>query len=100
MIDQEFEDDPHVEAAKFLLNPDEDRAVDPETQARLEQLLQAAGETFPMFWPYYSVPRHKFQTIFTILRLKTKRDTIIYFDFIQFVCAVLLNVKILRAATL
>lgn len=44
MIDQEFEDDPHqVEAAKFLLNPDEDRAVDPETQARLEQLLQAAG---------------------------------------------------------
>nr|XP_023030075.1 ankyrin repeat domain-containing protein 17-like [Leptinotarsa decemlineata] len=43
MIDQEFEDDPQVEAAKFLLNPDEDRAVDPETQARLEQLLQAAG---------------------------------------------------------
>lgn len=45
MIDQEFEDDPQVEAAKFLLNPDEDRAVDPETQARLEQLLQAAGKT-------------------------------------------------------
>lgn len=43
MIDQEFEDDPQVEAAKFLLNPEEDRAVDPETQARLEQLLQAAG---------------------------------------------------------
>ncbi|XP_060527199.1 ankyrin repeat domain-containing protein 17-like isoform X2 [Cylas formicarius] len=43
MIDQEFEDDPQVEAAKFLLNPDEDRAVDPETQARLEALLQAAG---------------------------------------------------------
>ncbi|KAL3278379.1 hypothetical protein HHI36_013707 [Cryptolaemus montrouzieri] len=40
MIDQEFEEDP---AAKFLLNPDEDRAVDPETQARLEALLQAAG---------------------------------------------------------
>lgn len=46
MIDQEFEDDPHVEAAKFLLSPDEERAVDPETQARLEQLLQAAGEVF------------------------------------------------------
>ncbi|KAK9891834.1 hypothetical protein WA026_016633 [Henosepilachna vigintioctopunctata] len=40
MIDHEFEEDP---AAKFLLNPEEDRAVDPETQARLEALLQAAG---------------------------------------------------------
>lgn len=52
MIDQEFEDDPHVEAAKFLLNPDEDRAVDPETQARLEQLLQAAGEIFQTYYLY------------------------------------------------
>lgn len=44
IIDQEFEEDPQVEdTAKFLLNPDEDRAVDPETQARLEALLQAAG---------------------------------------------------------
>ncbi|XP_044260011.1 ankyrin repeat domain-containing protein 17 isoform X12 [Tribolium madens] len=43
MIDQEFEEDTQVVAAKYLLNPDEDRAVDPETQARLEALLQAAG---------------------------------------------------------
>lgn len=55
MIDQEFEDDPQVEAAKFLLNPEEDRAVDPETQARLEQLLQAAGTCkLGLDWnPYY-----------------------------------------------
>lgn len=44
MIDQEFEEDPQVEAAKFLLSPEEDRSVDPETQARLEALLQAAGK--------------------------------------------------------
>lgn len=44
VIDQEFEEDPQVEAAKFLLNPEEDRSVDPETQARLEALLQAAGK--------------------------------------------------------
>ncbi|XP_068908725.1 ankyrin repeat domain-containing protein 17 isoform X12 [Tenebrio molitor] len=43
MIDQEFEEDTQVVSAKYLLNPDEDRAVDPETQARLEALLQAAG---------------------------------------------------------
>ncbi|XP_031335923.1 ankyrin repeat domain-containing protein 17-like isoform X2 [Photinus pyralis] len=43
VIDQEFEEDPQVEAAKFLLSPDADRSVDPETQARLEALLQAAG---------------------------------------------------------
>lgn len=43
VIDQEFEEDPQVEAAKFLLSPEEDRSVDPETQARLEALLQAAG---------------------------------------------------------
>lgn len=40
MIDQEFE-----EPAKFLLNPDEEGgSVNPETQARLEALLQAAGQ--------------------------------------------------------
>ncbi|KAF5300066.1 hypothetical protein FQA39_LY11258 [Lamprigera yunnana] len=43
VIDQEFEEDPQVEAAKFLLSPEADRSVDPETQARLEALLQAAG---------------------------------------------------------
>lgn len=43
VIDQEFEEDPQVEAAKFLLSPDEDRSVDSETQARFEVLLQAAG---------------------------------------------------------
>ncbi|KAL1505978.1 hypothetical protein ABEB36_005419 [Hypothenemus hampei] len=44
MVEQEFEDEPQAEAAKFLLGPDEtDRNVDPETQARLEALLHAAG---------------------------------------------------------
>lgn len=44
MIDQEFEEDPQIEAAKFLLSSPEARtSVDPETQARLEALLQAAG---------------------------------------------------------
>lgn len=43
VIDQEFEEDPQVEAAKFLLSSQEDRSVDPETQARLEALLKAAG---------------------------------------------------------
>lgn len=47
VIDQEYEEveDPQLEAEKFLLNNTEDpRApVDPETQARLEALLQAAG---------------------------------------------------------
>ncbi|XP_050294137.1 ankyrin repeat and KH domain-containing protein 1-like isoform X2 [Anthonomus grandis grandis] len=43
MVEQEYDDEPQAEAAKFLLGPDEDRNVDPETQARLEALLQAAG---------------------------------------------------------
>ncbi|XP_025832280.1 ankyrin repeat domain-containing protein 17 isoform X2 [Agrilus planipennis] len=43
VIDQEFEEDPKVETAKFLLSPEEDRSVDLETQARLEAVLQAAG---------------------------------------------------------
>lgn len=42
MVEQEFEDEPQTDSAKFLLDP-EDRNVDPETQARLEALLQAAG---------------------------------------------------------
>lgn len=46
MIDQDFEEDTQVVAAKYLLNPEDDRAVDPETQARLEALLQAAGQYF------------------------------------------------------
>lgn len=59
MIDQEFEEDPQVEAAKYLLNPEEDRAVDPETQARLEALLQAAGKfQLPQF-NLRSLPEYK-----------------------------------------
>ncbi|KAK9744180.1 Ankyrin repeats (3 copies) [Popillia japonica] len=42
-VSEEFEEDPQVEAAKFLLSSQEDRSVDPETQARLEALLKAAG---------------------------------------------------------
>lgn len=50
MIDQEFEEDPQIEAAKFLLSSQEDRtSVDPETQARLEALLQAAGKYICIF---------------------------------------------------
>ncbi|KAF7285836.1 ankyrin repeat and KH domain-containing protein 1-like isoform X5 [Rhynchophorus ferrugineus] len=44
MVEPEFEDEPQTEAAKFLLGPDQDRAVDPETQAQLEELLQVAGK--------------------------------------------------------
>lgn len=44
MIDQEFEEDPQIEPDKFLLSSPETRSsVDPETQSRLEALLQAAG---------------------------------------------------------
>lgn len=44
-IDQaELDEDHHLETSKFLLTPeDPERAVDPETQARLEALLEAAG---------------------------------------------------------
>lgn len=42
-IDQELDED-HPESSKFLLTPeDPERSVDPETQARLEALLEAAG---------------------------------------------------------
>lgn len=44
-IDQaELDEDNHLETSKFLLTPeDPERSVDPETQARLEALLEAAG---------------------------------------------------------
>lgn len=44
-IDQaELEEDQPLEGSKFLLAPEEpERSVDPETQARLEALLEAAG---------------------------------------------------------
>ncbi|XP_063991505.1 ankyrin repeat domain-containing protein 17 isoform X6 [Diachasmimorpha longicaudata] len=39
-----LEEDHHLESSKFLLAPeDPERSVDPETQARLEALLEAAG---------------------------------------------------------
>lgn len=45
MIDQaELDEDARLETSKFLLTPeDTDHSVDPETQARLEALLEAAG---------------------------------------------------------
>lgn len=43
MVEQEFEDESQEGAPKFLLATDTERNVDPETQARLEALLQAAG---------------------------------------------------------
>lgn len=44
VIDQELDDEVRLEASKFLLASDEsEHAVDPETQARLEALLEAAG---------------------------------------------------------
>lgn len=54
VIDQDFEEDPQVEAAKFLLSPEEDRSVDPETQARLEALLQAAGKYVCCFFLWFT----------------------------------------------
>lgn len=41
-IDQVDLDEDHPDSSKFLLTP-EDPSVDPETQARLEALLEAAG---------------------------------------------------------
>lgn len=50
----ELDEDSAIDKSKFLLSPDEtDRAVDPETQARLEALLHAAGNglySFHRFW--------------------------------------------------
>ncbi|ERL90482.1 hypothetical protein D910_07830 [Dendroctonus ponderosae] len=43
MVEQEFEDETQEGGPKFLLATDTERNVDPETQARLEALLQAAG---------------------------------------------------------
>ncbi|XP_046672408.1 ankyrin repeat domain-containing protein 17-like isoform X4 [Homalodisca vitripennis] len=41
---EELVDEPSLQTSKFLLSPeDNDHSVDPETQARLEALLQAAG---------------------------------------------------------
>lgn len=43
MIDNsELDEDSRI-AAKFLLSEDPEHTVDPETQARLEALLEAAG---------------------------------------------------------
>ncbi|TGZ57880.1 Ankyrin repeat domain-containing protein 17 [Temnothorax longispinosus] len=43
-IDQVELDEDHPDSSKFLLTPDDpERSVDPETQARLEALLEAAG---------------------------------------------------------
>lgn len=40
----ELDEDSALEKSKYLLSPEEgDRTVDPETQARLEALLHAAG---------------------------------------------------------
>lgn len=45
MIDQaDLEEEQHLEPSKFLLAPEDPaQVVDPETQARLEALLEAAG---------------------------------------------------------
>lgn len=63
MIDQEFEEDPQVEAAKFLLSSQEDRSVDPETQARLEALLKAAGMYIRIWFHYSFAHPNKFNSI-------------------------------------
>lgn len=46
VIDQEdIVEETRLQSSKFLLSPeDTDHSVDPETQARLEALLQAAGK--------------------------------------------------------
>ena len=45
MIDQtELDEEARLDTSKFLLSPeDTEHSVDPETQARLEALLEAAG---------------------------------------------------------
>jgi len=45
VIDQaELDEETRLETSKFLLSPeDTEHSVDPETQARLEALLEAAG---------------------------------------------------------
>jgi hypothetical protein len=45
VIDQaELDEEARLDTSKFLLSPeDTDHSVDPETQARLEALLEAAG---------------------------------------------------------
>jgi hypothetical protein len=45
VIDQaELDEEARLDTSKFLLSPeDTDHTVDPETQARLEALLEAAG---------------------------------------------------------
>jgi hypothetical protein len=45
VIDQaELDEETRLDTSKFLLSPeDTDHSVDPETQARLEALLEAAG---------------------------------------------------------
>lgn len=50
----ELDEDPRLEKSKFLLSPEEaDRSVDPETQARLEALLHAAGNGLYCFTNLY-----------------------------------------------
>lgn len=48
MIDQaELDEEARLDTSKFLLSPeDTEHSVDPETQARLEALLEAAGNGF------------------------------------------------------
>lgn len=50
----ELDEDSNLEKSKFLLSPDEaDRTVDPETQARLEALLHAAGNGLYYFYTIF-----------------------------------------------
>lgn len=48
MIDQaELDEEARLDTSKFLLSPeDTEQSVDPETQARLEALLEAAGNVY------------------------------------------------------
>jgi len=51
VIDQaELDEEARLDTSKFLLSPeDTEHSVDPETQARLEALLEAAGNVFFFF---------------------------------------------------
>jgi hypothetical protein len=58
VIDQaELDEDARLDTSKFLLSPeDTEHSVDPETQARLEALLEAAGNIILCTVPTPGIP--------------------------------------------
>jgi hypothetical protein len=61
VIDQaELDEEARLDTSKFLLSPeDTDHSVDPETQARLEALLEAAGSIILCIIRTPGIPDHR-----------------------------------------